>query len=89
MTSEAIKELIDQRAAEALAAYEANRAAEFVVDSQSLNGDDDDDGNVRGNGSRNGGGNGDENGKGNGNKNDGGNGNGNPNRNDRSVMRVA
>ncbi|GKB26211.1 hypothetical protein Tco_0865612 [Tanacetum coccineum] len=40
MTSKAIEELITQRVAEALAAYEANRAAELVVDSQSQNRDD-------------------------------------------------
>ncbi|GJS16727.1 putative reverse transcriptase domain-containing protein, partial [Tanacetum coccineum] len=73
----------------ALAAYEANRAAELAVESQSQNGDDDDNGNVGGNGNGNGGGNGDGNGGGNGNGNRGGNGNGNPNRNDRGVMPVA
>ncbi|GKE74182.1 hypothetical protein Tco_1536223 [Tanacetum coccineum] len=83
MTSEAIEELINQRVAEALFVYEANRAAELAVESQSQNGDDDDNGNVGGNGNRNGGGNGDGNGGGNGNRNGGGNGNGNPNRNDR------
>ncbi|GJS59792.1 hypothetical protein Tco_0654576 [Tanacetum coccineum] len=35
-----LEELITQRVAEALAAYEANRAAELVVESQSQNGDD-------------------------------------------------
>ncbi|GJT07105.1 putative reverse transcriptase domain-containing protein [Tanacetum coccineum] len=35
MTPEAIEELINQRVAEALAAYEANRAAELAVESQS------------------------------------------------------
>ncbi|GJZ53774.1 hypothetical protein Tco_0608659 [Tanacetum coccineum] len=85
----AIKELINQRVAEALAAYEANRAAELVVESQIQNGDDDDNVNVRGNGNGNGGGNGDRNGRGNGNRNGGGNGNGNPNKNDRGAMPVA
>ncbi|GKA48287.1 reverse transcriptase domain-containing protein [Tanacetum coccineum] len=47
MTPEPIEELINQRVAEALAAYEANRVAELVVESQSQNGDDDDNGNVR------------------------------------------
>ncbi|GJX57801.1 hypothetical protein Tco_0287698 [Tanacetum coccineum] len=73
----------------ALAAYEANRAAEFAVESQSQNRDDDDNGNVGGNGNGNGEGNGDGNGGGNGNGNKGGNGNGNPNRKDRGVMPVA
>ncbi|GKB30231.1 putative reverse transcriptase domain-containing protein, partial [Tanacetum coccineum] len=69
MTPKAIEELINQRVAEALATYEANRAADLVVESQSQNGED-------GN-NRNGGGNGNGNGRGNGNGNDGGNGNGN------------
>ncbi|GJW08270.1 reverse transcriptase domain-containing protein [Tanacetum coccineum] len=73
MTPEEIEELINQRVAEALAAYEENHAAKLVVESQSKNGDDND--------NRNGGGIGDGNG--------GGNGNGNPNRNDRGVMPVA
>ncbi|GJY88823.1 putative reverse transcriptase domain-containing protein [Tanacetum coccineum] len=87
MTSEAIEELINQRVAEALAAYVANRAAEHVVESQSQKGDYDDNGNVGGNG--NGRGNGNGNDRGNGNRNGGGNGNGNPNRNDRGVMPIA
>ncbi|GKB64603.1 putative reverse transcriptase domain-containing protein [Tanacetum coccineum] len=87
MTPEAIKELINQ--AEALAAYEANCAAELAIESQSHNVDDDDNGNVGGNGNKNGRGNGDGNGGGNGNRNGGGNGNGNHNRNDRGVMPVA
>ncbi|GKC92274.1 hypothetical protein Tco_1157716, partial [Tanacetum coccineum] len=82
--SEAIKELIAQLVAEALATYKANRAAELVVESQSQNGDDEDNGNSGVNGN----GNGDRNGRGNGNGNGGGNGNGNPNRNDRGVMPV-
>ncbi|GJW97837.1 hypothetical protein Tco_0179645 [Tanacetum coccineum] len=65
MTPEAIKELIKQRVAEPLAAYEANRTAKLAVESQSQDGDDDDNGNVGGNGNRNGEGNGDENGRGN------------------------
>ncbi|GJT16987.1 putative reverse transcriptase domain-containing protein [Tanacetum coccineum] len=73
----------------ALDAYEANRAVELAVESQSQNGDDDDNRNIRGNGNRNGVGNGDENSGGNGNENGGGNGNGNPNRNDRGAMLVA
>ncbi|GKA68452.1 hypothetical protein Tco_0768369 [Tanacetum coccineum] len=79
ITPKAIEELINQRVAEALAAYEANRATELAVESQSQNGDDDDNGNVGGNGNGNGGGNGDGNGGGNGNRNGGGNRNGNPN----------
>ncbi|GJS76608.1 putative reverse transcriptase domain-containing protein [Tanacetum coccineum] len=75
--------------AEALAAYEANHSAKLVVESQSQNGDDGDNGNVGGNGNGNGMGNGDENGGGNGNRNRGGNGNGNPNRNDRGDMHVS
>ncbi|GKE05061.1 reverse transcriptase domain-containing protein [Tanacetum coccineum] len=78
MTPKAIEELINQRVAEALATYEANRVAEPVVESQSQNGDDGDNGNGRGNGNENDGGNGDGNGRGNGNENGGGNGNGNP-----------
>ncbi|GKE29843.1 reverse transcriptase domain-containing protein, partial [Tanacetum coccineum] len=50
MTLEAIKELISQRVAEALAAQEANRNAGLVVESQSQNGDDDDDNGNEGNG---------------------------------------
>ncbi|GJX57297.1 hypothetical protein Tco_0287194 [Tanacetum coccineum] len=88
MTPEAIEELINQRVSEALVAYEANRVAELAVESQSHNRDDDDNGNVGGNGNGNGGGNGDGNGGGNGNGNGGGNGNGNPNRNNRGVMPV-
>ncbi|GKE83267.1 putative reverse transcriptase domain-containing protein, partial [Tanacetum coccineum] len=42
MTLKAIEELINQRVMEALAIYEANRDAELVVESQSHNGDDDD-----------------------------------------------
>ncbi|GKA02954.1 reverse transcriptase domain-containing protein [Tanacetum coccineum] len=89
MTLEAIEELINQRVMETLAIYEANRAAELVVESQSHNGDDGDNGNGGGNGNRNGGGKGDGNDKGNGNENEGGNRNGNPNKNDRGAMPVA
>ncbi|GJV31256.1 hypothetical protein Tco_1391656 [Tanacetum coccineum] len=67
MTPKVIKELINQRVAETLATYKANRAAELVVESQSQNRDDGDNENDRGNGDINGGGNG--------NKNRGGNGN--------------
>nr|GEV37849.1 hypothetical protein [Tanacetum cinerariifolium] len=86
---EAIEELIYQQVVEALATYEATRAAEVAVESQSQNGADDDNRNVRGNGNGNGKVNGDENGGGNGNGNIRGNENGNPNRNDRCVMPVA
>ncbi|GKB43149.1 hypothetical protein Tco_0888091, partial [Tanacetum coccineum] len=89
MTLEAIEELINQRVAEALATYEANCAAELVVESQSQNGDDGDNGNDWGYGNGNGEGNGDEKSRGNGNENGGGNGNGNPNRNDRGAIPVA
>ncbi|GJR72928.1 putative reverse transcriptase domain-containing protein [Tanacetum coccineum] len=75
MNPEAIEELINQRVAEALAAYEANHAAKLAVESKSQNGDDEDNENVRGNGNENGRGNGDKNGRGNGNRNGGGNGN--------------
>ncbi|GKD73419.1 reverse transcriptase domain-containing protein [Tanacetum coccineum] len=75
--------------AKALAAYEANRAAELAIESQRQNRDDDDNRNVRGNRNKNGRGNGDRNGGGNGNRNGGGNGNRNPNRNDRGTMLVA
>nr|GEY13091.1 putative reverse transcriptase domain-containing protein [Tanacetum cinerariifolium] len=77
------------RRLEALAAYEANRAAELVVESQSHNRDDGDNINGEGNGDGNGGVNGDGNGEGNGNKNERGNRNGNSNGNDRGVMLVA
>ncbi|GJS87598.1 hypothetical protein Tco_0770234 [Tanacetum coccineum] len=80
MTLEVIEELINQRVAEALATYEANRAANLVVKSQSQNGED-------GN-NKNGGGNRNGNGGGNGNGNRGGNGNGNHNENDRGTRPV-
>ncbi|GJU26638.1 hypothetical protein Tco_1165259 [Tanacetum coccineum] len=89
MTPEAIEELINQRVAEALATYEANHAAELVVESQSQNEDDGGNENGGGNGNGNGEGNGDQNGKGNRNRNGGGNRNGNPNRNDRVAMPIA
>ncbi|GJX49964.1 hypothetical protein Tco_0276809 [Tanacetum coccineum] len=73
MTPEAIKELVNRRVKEALAAYEATRAANALkAESQSQNGSDGDNGNGRnGNG-------GDRNG-GNGNGRNGNGGNGNPN----------
>ncbi|GJX40009.1 hypothetical protein Tco_0254999 [Tanacetum coccineum] len=76
MTPEAIKELISQRVAEALANYEATRAANALeTESQSQNGNDGNNGNG---------------GNGNGNHGDGGNNkNGNPNENGRGVMPVA
>nr|GEW16993.1 hypothetical protein [Tanacetum cinerariifolium] len=46
MTPEVIEELINQRVAEALTAYEANYTAELAVESQSQNGDDDENRNV-------------------------------------------
>ncbi|GKD64084.1 putative reverse transcriptase domain-containing protein [Tanacetum coccineum] len=74
MTPEAIKELIAQRVAEALANYEVTRAANALeAESQSQNGNDID--NVNG-------------GNGNGNHEDGGNnGNGNPNENGRGLTK--
>ncbi|GKD73413.1 hypothetical protein Tco_1331695 [Tanacetum coccineum] len=45
MTPEVIEELINQRVAKTLATYQANHAAELVVESQSQNGDDGDNGN--------------------------------------------
>ncbi|GJT56845.1 putative reverse transcriptase domain-containing protein [Tanacetum coccineum] len=76
MTPEAIEELIAQRVAEALANYEATRAANALeAKSQSQNGNDGENGNGR---------------NGNGNHGDGGNnGNRNPNENGRGVMPVA
>ncbi|GJS97078.1 hypothetical protein Tco_0804046 [Tanacetum coccineum] len=76
MTPEAIEELIAQRVAEALANYEATRAANALeAESQSQNGSDGDNGNG-------GNGNGNHGGRGN-------NGNGNPNENGRGSMPVA
>ncbi|GJZ15604.1 putative reverse transcriptase domain-containing protein [Tanacetum coccineum] len=86
MTPEAIEELIAQRVAEALANYEATRAANALeAKSQSQNGSDEDNGNGgNGNGGNGNGGNR------NGNHGDGGNnGNGNPNENGRGAMPVA
>nr|GEV04722.1 hypothetical protein [Tanacetum cinerariifolium] len=71
----------------AIASYEANHATELAIESQSQNGDGDDNENIRGNGNDRG--NGDENNGGNGNENGRGNRNGNPNRNDRGIMPVA
>nr|GEY25612.1 putative reverse transcriptase domain-containing protein [Tanacetum cinerariifolium] len=84
MTPEAIKELIAQRVVEALANYEATRAANtFEAESQSQNGSDDD--------NRNGGnGNGENrNGRNGNHRDEGNNRNGNPNENGRGVMPVA
>ncbi|GJR06263.1 reverse transcriptase domain-containing protein [Tanacetum coccineum] len=76
MTPKAIEELIAQRVAEALANYEATRAANALeAKSQSQNGNDDENGSG---------------GNGNGNHRDGGNNeNGNPNENGRGAMIVA
>ncbi|GKG52816.1 hypothetical protein Tco_0549928, partial [Tanacetum coccineum] len=73
MTPKAIEELINRRVEEALAAYEATRAANVLeAESQSQNGSDDDNGN-----------------DGNGNGGNGNGGNGNPNENDRGARPVA
>ncbi|GJU29077.1 reverse transcriptase domain-containing protein [Tanacetum coccineum] len=78
MTLEAIKELVNRRVEEALAAYEATRAANALeAESQSQNGSDGDNGN---------GGNGNG---GNGNGGNGNGGNGNPNENNRGARPVA
>ncbi|GJW10226.1 reverse transcriptase domain-containing protein, partial [Tanacetum coccineum] len=78
MTLEAIEELVNRRVEEALAAYEANRAANALeAESQSQNGNDSDSRNGR---NRNGG------------DGNGGNGNGengNPNENNRGARPVA
>ncbi|GJU71195.1 hypothetical protein Tco_1262600 [Tanacetum coccineum] len=86
MTPEAIKDLIAQRVAEALANYEATRAANALkAEIQSQNGSDDDNEN-----GRNGNGGNRNSGNGNGNNGDGGNnGNGNLNENGKGVMPVA
>ncbi|GJX21779.1 putative reverse transcriptase domain-containing protein [Tanacetum coccineum] len=82
MTLEVIKELINQRVAEALAAQEANCNIGPIVGSENQYEDEEGDNNGRGNENGNGGGNGNGNGGGNGNGNSGGNGNhGNENRN--------
>ncbi|GKA33030.1 putative reverse transcriptase domain-containing protein [Tanacetum coccineum] len=80
MTPKANEELINQQVAEALATYEANRAADLVVESQSQNGEDGNNGN--------GGANGNGNIRGNLNRNGGGNGDINHNENDRGVKPV-
>nr|GEU96840.1 putative reverse transcriptase domain-containing protein [Tanacetum cinerariifolium] len=80
MTPEVIEELINQRVAEVLAAYEANHAPGLLVESESQNGDDSD--------NKNGKGNGDGNGRGDGNENRGSKRNRNPNRNKRCAMHV-
>ncbi|GJV70067.1 retrovirus-related pol polyprotein from transposon TNT 1-94 [Tanacetum coccineum] len=64
----------------ALATYEANRATDLVVESQSKNEDDGNKGNSGRNGNKKAGGNRGGNGN--------GNGNGNPNRNDRGAMPI-
>nr|GEY71720.1 hypothetical protein [Tanacetum cinerariifolium] len=70
---EAIKELVNRRVEEALATYEATRAANALeAENQSQNGTDDDNGNV-----------------GNGNGKNGNSGNGNQNKNDRGARLVA
>ncbi|GKE32192.1 hypothetical protein Tco_1451514 [Tanacetum coccineum] len=80
MTPEAIEELVNRRVEEALAAYEATRAANALeAESQSKNGNDGDNGNMNG---------GDGNGR-NGNGENGNGKNGNPNENDRGVRPVA
>ncbi|GKB63361.1 hypothetical protein Tco_0919547, partial [Tanacetum coccineum] len=77
MTPEAIEELVNRRVEEALATYEATRAANALeAESQTQNGSDDD--------NRNGG---DGNG-GNGNGENGNGGNGNPNKNNRDARPV-
>ncbi|GJV52928.1 reverse transcriptase domain-containing protein [Tanacetum coccineum] len=83
MTPEAIKELINRRVEEALAAYKATRAANALeAESQSQNGSDGDNGNG-GNGNGGDGNGGDGNGE-------NGNGrNGNPNENNRGARHVA
>nr|GEY93289.1 hypothetical protein [Tanacetum cinerariifolium] len=78
MTLEAIKELVNRRVEEALAAYEATSVANALeTESQSQNGSDGDNGNGR---NRNGG---------NGNGENGNGGNGNPNENDKGARLVA
>ncbi|GJY80528.1 reverse transcriptase domain-containing protein [Tanacetum coccineum] len=88
MTPEAIKELVNRRVEEALAAYEATRAANALeAESQSQNGSNDDNGNG---GNGNGGdGNGRNGNGGNGNSGNGKGGNGNPNENNRDARHVA
>ncbi|GKE01093.1 reverse transcriptase domain-containing protein [Tanacetum coccineum] len=88
MTPKAIEELVNQRVEEALAAYEATRAADTLkTESQSQNGSDGDNGNSRNGNGGNGNG-GDRNG-GDGNGRNGNGGNGNPTENDRGVRPIA
>nr|GFB60626.1 hypothetical protein [Tanacetum cinerariifolium] len=77
MTSEAIKEIVNRRVEEVLAAYEATRSANALeAENQSQNGSDDDNGNG-------------ENGNGeNGNGENRNGGNGNPNKNNRDARPV-
>ncbi|GKC75811.1 reverse transcriptase domain-containing protein, partial [Tanacetum coccineum] len=83
MTPEAIEELVNRRVEEALAAYEATRAANALeAESQSQNGSDGDNGNG-------GNGNGGDGNGGNGNGENGNGGNGNPNENNRGARPVA
>ncbi|GKE23158.1 putative reverse transcriptase domain-containing protein [Tanacetum coccineum] len=73
MTPEAIKELVNRRVEEALAAYEVTRAANALeAESQNQNDSDDDNGNGR-----------------DGNNGNGNGGNGNPNENNRDARPVA
>ncbi|GKF64083.1 hypothetical protein Tco_0187531, partial [Tanacetum coccineum] len=87
MTPEAIKELVNRRVEEALAAYEATRAANALeAESQSQNDSDGDNGNGGNGNGRDGNG-----GDGNGGDGNGGNGNGgnaNPNKNNRDARPV-
>ncbi|GKD15538.1 hypothetical protein Tco_1199945 [Tanacetum coccineum] len=92
ITPKAIEELISQRMAEALDAHEANHGLGPIVESESENRDDDENGNSggnkngnsRGNGNGNSGGNRNGNGEGNGNHGDN-NGNGNRNEMNKGV----
>ncbi|GJX71070.1 hypothetical protein Tco_0308241 [Tanacetum coccineum] len=88
MTPEAIEELINQRVEEALAAYEATRAANALeAEKQSQNGSNGDNGNG---GDGNGGdGNGGDGNGGDGNGGNGNGGNGNPNENNKDARPVA
>ncbi|GJV94241.1 hypothetical protein Tco_1545818 [Tanacetum coccineum] len=83
MTPEAIEELVNRRVEEALAAYEATRAANaFKAESQIQNGSDSNNGNG-------GDGNGGDGNGGDGNGRNGNGGNGNPNENNKSARPVA
>ncbi|GJQ89611.1 hypothetical protein Tco_0000750 [Tanacetum coccineum] len=73
MTPEAIKELISQHVAKALAAQEANCNVGPIIESDSENGDEDENGNGGGHGNGNGRGNGNNGNNYNGNENHGGN----------------